>query len=132
MSLELDVVRPLENQRVLISEKNTDKKGHVQERYYVLPAKNSDKFMKSLKNAKFNDSFQKSLSMGLVALLGISTALQIKASKGIRVVSGLAVSALTYFATKHIDSSMNKILRKLDLKQYKAEEVTGQDLNEIQ
>lgn len=132
MSLELDVVRPLENQRVLISEKNTDKKGQVQERYYVLPAKNSDKFMKSLKNAKFNDSFQKSLSMGLVALLGISTALQIKASKGIRVVSGLAVSALTYFATKHIDSSMNKILRKLDLKQYKAEEVTGQDLNEIQ
>ena len=71
MSLELDVVRPLENQRVLISEKNTDKKGQVQERYYVLPEKNSDKFMKSLKNAKFNDSFQKSLSMGLVALLGI-------------------------------------------------------------
>ena len=132
MSLELGVVRSLENQRILVSERNMDKQGQVQERYYVVPEKNSDKFMKSLKSAQFANSFQKNLSLGLVPAAGIYTAIISKGSKLGRLGIGLVTSLLTYFATKSFDSFADKSTRSANMRRYKVEEVTGQDLNKIQ
>ena len=61
MSLSVEVVRNLGNNKVLIQEKSGTEKKPV-ERYYVAPQENADEFIKRRRNAAVNNRFQRTMT----------------------------------------------------------------------
>ena len=126
MSLELNVVKNLGNQKVLVSEKN--KKN--QECLYIVPEDKAEKFIKTRKDAKVSDGFQKFFSASLAGMAGLYAGLTLKLPTYGKVAAGIAAAGATIFACCKFDKWADNFLKKQDLKSSNAQEVTGQDISE--
>ena len=128
--LEFNVIKSLDNQRVLLSEK-TNKNNQVQERLYVVPENKIDKFIDSKKALKINSGLQKTLSFGLAGAVGIVAACFLKAPNLVRAAAGIGATSLTYLGCKKVDSFADNLIQKQYMKTLNVQDVTNQNVDEI-
>lgn len=131
MAVEMGIVKNLENQRVLVSQKNTDKNGETKERLYIVAEEKADKFMKSVKGTEFANKAQKNMSTVLAPLVGAVVALTVKTSAPLKILSGVVTGGAAFFACKKFDEMTDRTVQNQNLKHYKAQDVTGQDIDTI-
>ena len=130
MSLSVNVVRNLENNRVLIQEKSGTEK-HPVERYYVAPQEKADKFIAQKQTLNTNRKFQNIMTYFLSAGIGLLVGAVLKFGTLGKVLSGVGVGLLAFFGSKKADKSFNNKLEQINMKNYNVEEVTGQKPEDI-
>ena len=130
MSLSVNVVRNLENNRVLIQEKSGTEK-HPVERYYVAPQEKADKFIAQKQTLNTNRKFQNIMTYFLSAGIGLLVGAVLKFGTAGKIISGIGVGLLAFFGSKKADKSFNNKLEQINMKNYNVEEVTGQKPEDI-
>ena len=130
MSLSVNVVRNLENNRVLIQEKSGTEK-HPVERYYVAPQEKADKFIAQKQTLNTNRKFQNIMTYFLSAGIGLLVGAVLKFGTLGKVLSGVGVGLLAFFGSKKADKSFNNKLEQINMKNHNVEEVTGQNPESI-
>ena len=123
MALELSVIKNLGNQNVLVLEKDKRNREHL----YVVPENKADAFIKSRKNAKVSDGFQKFCSVSLAGMAGIYTGITLKLPTYGKVAAGIATAAATIFACSKFDKWADNFIKKQDLKSNNVREITDLD-----
>lgn len=130
MSLSVNVVRNLENNRVLIQEKSGTEK-HPVERYYVAPQEKADKFIAQKQTLNTNRKFQNIMTYFLSAGIGLLVGAVLKFGTLGKVLSGVGVGLLALFGSKKADKNFNNKLEQINMKNHNVEEVTGQNPESI-
>ena len=130
MSLSVNVVRNLENNRVLIQEKSGTEK-HPVERYYVAPQEKADKFIAQKQTLNTNRKFQNIMTYFLSAGIGLLVGAVLKFGTAGKIISGIGVGLLAFLGSKKADKSFNNKLEQINMKNHNVEEVTGQNPESI-
>ena len=130
MSLSVNVVRNLENNRVLIQEKSGTEK-HPVERYYVAPQEKADKFIAQKQTLNTNRKFQNIMTYFLSAGIGLLVGAVLKFGTLGKVLSGVGVGLLALFGSQKADKNFNNKLEQINMKNHNVEEVTGQNPESI-
>lgn len=130
MSLSVEVVRNLGNNKVLIQEKSGTEKKPV-ERYYVAPQENADEFIKRRRNAAVNNRFQRTMTYFMSAGIGLLVGTVLKFGTLGKVLSGAGVGLLALFSSLKVDKMLDNRLQKNIMKNNNVEEVTGQKPEDI-
>ena len=130
MSLSVNVVRNLENNRVLIQEKSGTEK-HPVERYYVAPQEKADKFIAQKQTLNTNRKFQNIMTYFLSAGIGLLVGTVLKFGTAGKIISGIGVGLLAFLGSKKADKSFNNKLEQINMKNHNVEEVTGQNPESI-
>lgn len=125
MSISVEVVKNLENNKVLIREKSGTQKKPV-ERYYAVPQENADKFVTQKKVLDKNRKFQKIMTGSLSAAIGLLVGLVVKFGAFGKTVAGLGTGLLALAGSTKADKIFDKKMQQNVMKNYNAEDVTGQ------
>ena len=127
MAVSLNVVKSLDNNRVLIQEN----KKKQQPRLFVVSQENTDKFIAQRKSINANNSFQKFGTYLLAPAVGGLVAAVVKLGTVGKIVAGLATGAVTFIGARNVDKKMTENLEKITMKNCDVQEVTGQSIEEI-
>lgn len=130
MSLSVDVVRNLGNNKVLIKEKSGSDKKPV-ERYYIAQQENADKFIAQRKTLNTNNKFQHVMTYVMSAGIGLLVGAVVKFGTLGKVLSGAGVGLLALISSRKVDKMMDKRLQQHVMKNYDVEDVTGQKPEDI-
>lgn len=122
--LEVNVVNKLPDNKVLVSEKNSNKQKQTV-RYYIANGENADKFIKERKNLNNIDNMQGAFSVGLSAIAGLFVLTSMKSNVVIKTLGGIAAGLGAYLGLHKIDSVVDKQAQKNSLNKFKVEEITG-------
>ena len=121
--MSVEVVKNIENNRVLIKESSGSKRKPI-ERYYAVSAENSDKFVSQKKMLNSNRKFQKVMTYTLSALVGVLVGAVVKFGTLGKILSGVGVGAVALLGSLKTDDMLNKKMNKAAMENYNAEDVT--------
>lgn len=125
MSISVEVIKNLENNRVLIREKSGTQKKPV-EYYYAVPQENADKFVTQKKVLDKNRKFQKIMTYSLSAAIGLLVGAVVKFGALGKTLSAVGTGLIALLGSAKTDKIFDKKMQQNVMKNYNAEDVTGQ------
>ena len=124
--IELNVVNKLDNNKVLITEKDP----HVEKkptRYYIANEDKADEFIKNRKTLTKLDNFQKVMSGVLAAVGGIHFAARSKFGMIGKIATGVLTAGGVLAGAQYLDKSVDELSQKNNRKRLEVEEITGNE-----